>query len=75
MTQSFRSNNESWKTKMLVIGGVLGAVIGLGTAYLLAREAEEKGGGPPEISTADAVKATVGVIGLMRGIASLGDRE
>jgi hypothetical protein len=66
--------NETWKTKLLVIGGVLGALVGLGTAYLLVREAEEKGSGPPEISTADAVKATVGVIGLMRGIASLGDR-
>jgi hypothetical protein len=75
MTESYGIASESWKTKMLVIGGVLGAVIGLGTAYLLVREAEEKGGGPPEISTADAVKATVGVVGLMRGIASLGNRE
>jgi hypothetical protein len=74
MTSNYENMNEPWKTKMLIVGGVLGAVIGLGTAYLLVREAEEKGGGPPEISTADAVKATVGVIGLMRGIASLGDR-
>jgi hypothetical protein len=69
------TRNESWQTKLLIIGGVMGALVGVGTAYLLVREAEEKGGGPPEISTADAVKATVGVIGLMRGIASLGDRS
>ena len=50
------------------------AVIGAGTAYLLARTAEESGGGPPQISTGDAVKAAVGVIGVVRGIASLGDR-
>lgn len=68
------NDNDSWKSKALLVGGVLGALVGVGTAYLLARTAEEKGGGPPAISTADAVKATVGIIGLMRGIASLGDR-
>ena len=67
-------SNDNWKTKFLVIGAVLGAITGLGTAYLLARSAEEKGGGPPEISTGDAIKMAVGVIGVARGIASLGDR-
>lgn len=63
-----------WRTRFLLIGAGIGAVIGAGTAYLLARTAEESGGGPPQISTGDAVKAAVGVIGVVRGIASLGDR-
>jgi hypothetical protein len=75
MTQ-IQSNEQasSWRTRFLLIGAGLGAVVGLGTAYLLARTAEENGEGPPNISTGDAVKAAVGIIGMMRGIASLGDR-
>ena len=48
-------------------------MLGVATAYLLIRTAEEKHGGLPKISTGDAVKSVIGVIGLMRGIASLGD--
>lgn len=64
----------NWRTKTLIIGGVIGALIGVSAAYLLARTAEESGGGPPQISTGDAIKSAIGVVGLVRGIASLGDR-
>lgn len=75
MTQ-IQTNEEAsqWRTRVLLIGAGIGAVVGVATAYLLARTAEESGGGPPKISTGDAVKAAVGVIGVVRGIASLGDR-
>ena len=33
--------NNNWKPKVLLIGTLLGALVGLGTAYLLARTAEE----------------------------------
>jgi len=66
--------NDNWKTKVLITGGVLGALAGLSTAYLLARAAEEKGSGPPQISTGDSIKMAVAVIGVVRGIAALGDR-
>ena len=65
---------QNWKNKTLLLGTILGALVGLGTAYLLSRTAEESGQGPPKITTSDAIKATLGVIGVMRGIASLGDR-
>lgn len=68
------TTTDSWRTKTLILGGVIGALIGVGTAYLLARTAEESGGGPPKISTGDAIKSAIGVVGLVRGIASLGDR-
>lgn len=64
---------NNWKTKILILGAVIGALLGLGTAYLLVRTAEENNGGPPQISTTDTIKTILGVIGLMRGIASLGD--
>ncbi len=64
----------NWRTKTLIIGGVIGALIGVSTAYLLARTAEESSGGPPKISTGDAIKSAIGIVGLVRGIAALGDR-
>ena len=45
------------------------------TAYLMVRTAEEQGDGPPSITTGDAIRATVGIIGTIRGIAALGERS
>ncbi|MDX1664204.1 MAG: hypothetical protein R3272_10435 [Candidatus Promineifilaceae bacterium] len=68
-------SENSWKTKLYVVGAGVGALVGIGTAYLLARTAEESGQqGPPEISTGDAVKSVIGIVGIMRGIAALGDK-
>lgn len=68
------TTTDNWRTKTLVVGAVVGALIGVATAYLLARTAEESGGGPPKITTGDAIKSAVGIVGLVRGIASLGDQ-
>lgn len=65
--------NPNWKTNLLLIGAVSGALIGAGTAYLLARSAENSQGGPPEISTRDLLGTGIAIIGVIRGIASLGD--
>lgn len=62
---------QDWKMRVLLIGAVAGALLGLGTAYLLARTAEEADSGPPSISTADALKAGVNIVGVVRGIAAL----
>lgn len=67
--------DNKWKTNTLILSAVVGALIGLGTGYLLTRTAEESGGQPPKISTADAIKASLGIIGVVRGIAALGDRK
>jgi high-affinity Fe2+/Pb2+ permease len=69
----FENNGDNWKTKVLVLGAVVGALLGLGSAYLLVRTAEESGGRPPEVGTGDAIKMLIAVIGLVRGIASLGE--
>lgn len=67
-------NSQEWKRNIIAVGTIVGAAIGLGTAYLLIRTAEEQGRhGPPNISTSDAIKAGLGIIGMMRGIAALGD--
>lgn len=63
---------NNWKTKLIVGSVLLGAVAGLGTAYLMIRTAEEYDGNPPEIKTTDAVRVVVNVIGLVRGVAAIG---
>ena len=65
--------NDNWKMKTYLIGGMFGAAVGVGTAYLLARSSEKSSGGPPQIEISDALKLSVAVIGLVRGIAALGD--
>jgi hypothetical protein len=65
---------ENWQTKVLVTGGVLGAVLGLATSWLLIRTSRETRGGPPAISTGDAIKVGITTVGLVRAIAALGDR-
>ena len=68
-------NNSNWKTKWLIAGALLGAIAGIGSTYLLIRTAEESADGPPEINTMDMIKAAVNVIGIVRGIAALGNRK
>lgn len=65
--------NSKWKTNIMIVGTVGGALIGAGTAYLLARSAESNRGGPPEISTKDLLSTGIAIIGVIRGIAALGD--
>jgi hypothetical protein len=61
-----------WKIKTLVIGGVLGALTGLGAAYLLTKRAEQKGQSLA-ITPGKGVQLGVMVAGLLRSILSLGE--
>ena len=64
--------DNSWKVRTVLVGGVLGALVGVGAAFLLTRRAEQKG-------TQLAITATKGVqlgvllAGLLRSILSLGE--
>ena len=66
---------ENWQTKVLLAGGLIGAIVGLVTSWLLVRTARETRGGPPAITTGDAIKVGVTTIGLVRAIAALGDKK
>ena len=67
------SEGINWKTKTLIGGAVVGAVLGLFTAFLLSRTTEEKGDGPPEVHTMDILKVGISIFTLIRSIAALGD--
>lgn len=64
--------NDSWKTQFLFIGALSGAIVGAATAYLMIRTAEENNSGPPQITTGDALKTGLNIIGIVRAIAALG---
>lgn len=67
-------NTETWKTKSLLIGAVIGALTGLGGAYLLIQNAE-KHGTQVEVSTGEGLKLSLLIIGLLRQIARLGEGD
>lgn len=64
--------DDSWKVKTLVIGALVGALTGLGAAFLLTRRAEQEGK-KFSISTGQGVKLGMLVIGLLRSILNLGE--
>lgn len=69
-------DQDNWKTKILVIGGLLGAILGLGTAFFFIRTAEESGKDEaPTIEVSDALKISFGLISVIRGVAALGSRD
>lgn len=68
-------SNNNWKTKIIVGSTILGAASGLIAGYLLSRTAEERGDAPPKVKTGDVLRLAIGIIGLVRGIAALGDPD
>jgi nitrate reductase gamma subunit len=64
--------DNSWKIQALVVGGVLGALVGLGAAYLLTKRADQKG---TQLSLTPGKGVQLGVLlaGLLRSILSLGE--
>jgi len=65
--------DESWKTKTLIGGVVLGALVGLGAAYLLLQRAERESQ-KLHMSAGEGVKLGVLVFGLLRQVAQLGEK-
>ena len=67
------------RTKVMLFGGVIGALLGVGAAYLYLREADvetaEAGGVKlPSVQPGDALKVSRGVLTAVRGIVGLGRR-
>jgi hypothetical protein len=58
------------RTKVLVLGAAIGAVVGLAGAFLLLRNLEKDGGGL-KISSGEGIRLGVTVLGLLRQIATL----
>ncbi|XWX04701.1 hypothetical protein VZO05_03925 [Aggregatilineales bacterium SYSU G02658] len=68
------NKDERWKSRTYVMGLALGAVVGLMSAYLFVRSAEEnpETGRPEPIQTGTLITLVLGILGLMRQIAESG---
>jgi hypothetical protein len=64
--------DDNWKLNTLLIGGVVGALVGVGAAFLLTRRAEQKGE-KLAITPVKGVRLGVMLAGLLRSILSLGE--
>ncbi len=63
------TTTDNWGPKALVIGGAIGAAVGVAAAYLLVQRARAEGA--PKMSVGEGVKIGVLVFGLLRSITNL----
>ena len=65
---------NSGKPKILMMGAVIGALTGVGTAYLLTKNAEKEGE-DLAISTGQGLKLGLLILGMLRQILQLDDGQ
>ena len=66
------SQDQDWKTKVLLAGGFIGALLGLGASYLFIQVSEESGG-PKKVSMGQAFKLAIAALGVVRQASMLGN--
>jgi hypothetical protein len=64
----------TWKNKTMLIGAFAGLATGLLAAYIVIQRAERENL-IPSMSTGDGLKIGLGVLGVLRLVADLADRE
>jgi len=67
-------NNLDWRTRTFIVGGAIGALFGIASAYIYVRSVEKRGE-PPELAPGDAVGLGLTALGLLRQIASLNEPD
>jgi hypothetical protein len=66
--------NSDWRTKAFVVGGVVGALLGLGAAYIYINAAEESDDAP-ELTPGTAVTIGLSLLALLRQVATIGEGD
>jgi hypothetical protein len=61
-----------WQRKAFILGGVLGALLGVGAAYIYVNAAEESGE-TPEVTPGTAVTIGLSLLALLRQVAAIGE--
>ena len=65
---------DSWKMKALIIGGVVGLAAGVIAALIFIQRAEMSQA-QPKLSAGEGVKVGIGVLGVLRMISDLSTRK
>jgi len=63
--------DSNWKARALIIGGLVGALTGLGATYIMVQRSDE----PPEMGAADGLKLGLLLLGLVRQVGDLGGQK
>ncbi|HZW02791.1 MAG TPA: hypothetical protein VFF68_02595 [Anaerolineaceae bacterium] len=63
-----------WKTRTLLIGGVIGLLTGLAGGYIIVQRAEATSH-TPKITAGDGVKVGLSVLGLLRLVSEFAERD
>ena len=69
-------NSNNWKTRAMIIGGVLGGLAGVFAARMFIQSGEESGAsrrGRPKIKPKHALQVGIGLIGLLQKISGLAE--
>ena len=69
MTESEITTTKNQNAKILALGTLIGALVGLGAAYLILQNAEEEG---VKMTPGEGVKLGISVFSFFRQITSLG---
>ncbi len=72
--ETLEESTNNWKVKIMALGTVIGALTGLGAAYLLIQRAEKEDA-VPQLTAGEGVKLGVLVFGLLRQVAQLGNPD
>ena len=63
--------DSTWKRKILLLGGLIGALTGLAAAYAIVRRAEREGE-QLQLGASDGLKLGMDVLRFLRQVSSLG---
>ena len=66
------NTDNTWKSKALVLGALIGALTGLGTAYFLVKNAEKEGEAL-SLTSGQGVKLGLLILGTLRQVMQLDD--
>lgn len=63
----------TWRNQTYLIGAIAGLLVGLAGAYIIIQRSERENT-LPQVSAGDGVKVGLGVLGVLRLLADIGER-
>ncbi len=66
--------HSNWRARAYLMGGLVGAMLGLGVAYIYVNAAE-KSGDTPQLPPSEAVGIGLALLAVMRQIATMYEKE
>lgn len=67
--------DSNWRGRAYLMGGLVGAVLGLGAAYIYVNAAEKSGEAKPELPPSEAVGIGLALLAVLRQIATMYEKE